>query len=54
MVALPVLLLLQVPPVMASFNTDVVSEHNVSVPVIDGGKGLTVTVVVIGHPEPAV
>jgi hypothetical protein len=53
-VAFPVVPLLHVPPVVASFNRDEVPGHNASVPVIGGGKALTVTVVVIEQPAPAV
>ena len=43
-VARPVLLLLHVPPAVTSFNVVVAPAHNVIVPVIAAGKGLTVTI----------
>ncbi len=48
-VAIPVALLLQVPP-PASLNVVVKPEHTVSVPNIADGNGLTVTTAVIIHP----
>ncbi len=46
-VAIPVLLLLQVPPVMSSANEVVLPTHIAGVPVIGSGKGSTVTVIVV-------
>jgi hypothetical protein len=53
-VATVVLLLLHVPPVVASFNGVEDPEQTLVAPVIDNGKGLTVTVAVIEHPDMAV
>lgn len=49
-VAIEISLLLHAPPVVISFRTVVRPVHTVSVPVIDAGKGLTVTIVVPIHP----
>lgn len=51
-VATGVLLLLQVPVVVASLKVVVAPTHIISVPVIGNGLGPTVTVVVMVHPEP--
>ena len=48
-VATVVLVLLQVPPVVASLNVVVLPIHTPGVPVI-GARGLTVMVVVVAHP----
>ena len=50
-VALLVLLLLQVPPVVASVNAVVKPAHTLVVPVIEAGNGFTVTVIVGVLPE---
>jgi hypothetical protein len=53
-VAVPVAVLLHIPPVVASLNEVVLPTHTLSVPVIDDGvvgTGLTVTIeVVVPHP----
>jgi hypothetical protein len=51
-VATEVLLLLQVPPVVASLKTVDAPTHIIVVPVIGNGLGPTVTVVVTMHPVP--
>ena len=50
--AMPVLLLLHVPPVVPSINVVVVPAQILSTPEIDDGMGLTVTIVVARHPVP--
>ena len=50
MVATAVLVLLQVPPEVASLNVVVKPTHTVEVPEIAAGKGLTVTLVTARHP----
>jgi hypothetical protein len=50
MVATVVLLLIQVPPAAVSANEVVEPTHTSGVPVMAGGKGLTVTSAVIEHP----
>ena len=54
MLAMPVALLLHVPPVIASLNAVVRPEHMLRVPRIAVGNGLTVTIVVITQPVPVV
>ena len=49
-VAIPVLPLLQVPPVVASLNTVAAPTQTVAVPVMGEGNGLTVTVTVVLQP----
>ena len=49
-VAIPVLLLLQVPPVVALLIVTVPPIHTALPPVIAAGNGLTVTVLVVAHP----
>ena len=46
-VAMPVLLLLQVPPVVRSLRVVVCPVHTTGVPVIPAGNGLTVTIPVM-------
>ena len=53
-VAIPVLLLLHVPPVVASLNPVVPPSQTVVVPLIEDGNGLIVTVLVILQPVAAV
>lgn len=48
--AILVLLLVHVPPVMASLRVIELSKHTPGPPLIEGGKGLMVTVVVALHP----
>jgi len=50
-VAIVVLLLLQVPPTVASASVVVKPGHTVVVPVIAAGNAFTVNVVVALHPE---
>ena len=50
-VAIDVLLLLQVPPPVPSLKCVVCPTQTVVVPMIDPGKLLTVTIVVVEHPE---
>ena len=51
MVAIPVLLLLQVPPAVALVRVVVVAGHALSVPPIPGGAELILTIVVALQPE---
>jgi len=53
-VASAVLLLVHVPPVVASLNVVVANGQRTIVPVIAAGSGLTVSVVVVKHPVGAV
>ena len=54
MLAVPVELLLHVPPAVASVNVVVSPEQTLRVPSIAVGNGLTVTIVVITQPVPNV
>lgn len=49
-VAIPVLLLLHTPPAVASFKVVVPSTQTLVTPVIEDGKGFTVTTVVVRQP----
>lgn len=49
-VATPVLLLVQLPPLIASLSVMVVATHSADAPIIAVGEGLTVTVVVVTQP----
>ena len=51
MVTMDVLLLLHVPPVVASVNSVVSPTQIVSNPAIAGGRGVTVAIVVVAQPE---
>lgn len=51
-VAVVVLLLVQLPPVVASLSVDVAPMHTTAVPVIAAGNGFTVTVAVFVQPVP--
>lgn len=53
MVATVVLLLLQVPPVVASVSAEVAPTHIVVAPLIGDGAGLMVSVLLTVQPEPS-
>jgi hypothetical protein len=50
-VAMAVLLLLHAPPEVASAKVEVKLRQTLVVPVIEAGKGLTVTVINVGVPQ---
>ena len=51
--AIPLALLLHVPPAGAEFNTVVDPEHTLNVPVIVAGFAFTVTGILVRHPVPS-